>query len=233
MPITSKQLLGLDASHLVPCGANHQLQAEVAQAFRHLQAAAQNDGIDCQIVSSYRSFAAQQAIWQQKWCGQRPLLDIDEQVIDGTSLNDEQKLFAILTWSALPGASRHHWGTDLDVYDQRQVAMQQQPFKLVNAEYCESSGPCFALNNWLSLHAEEFGFYRPYEHFTGGVASEAWHVSYAPLAKQYLQNFDLDALLDTLCQVNIAGIDSIKKHALDIYHRFILNHADKPRKKSQ
>jgi LAS superfamily LD-carboxypeptidase LdcB len=233
MPITREQLLGLDASHLVPYGLNHQLQTEVAQAFSHLQAAALNDGIDCQIVSSYRSFSAQQAIWQQKWSGLRPLLDINEQVIDGATLNDEQKLFAILTWSALPGASRHHWGTDLDVYDQRQVTLQQHPFKLVNAEYCQTSGPCFALNNWLSRHAEDFGFYRPYVHYTGGVASEAWHLSYAPLAEHYLQDFDLDALLDTLTKVDLAGIDNIKKHAVDIYHRFILNHAGSPRKKSQ
>ena len=28
---------------------------------------------------------------------------------------------AILLWSALPGASRHHWGTDFDVFDRAAV----------------------------------------------------------------------------------------------------------------
>jgi LAS superfamily LD-carboxypeptidase LdcB len=225
MPITRQQLLGLDASHVLPCGPKHQLQAEVGEAFKRLQAAALTDGIDCQIVSSFRSFAAQQAIWDQKWSGLRPLLDINEQVLDAAILTDEQKLFAILTWSALPGASRHHWGTDLDVFDERQVQQKNHSFKLVNEEYCETSGPCFALNNWLSKHAEDFGFYRPYAHYTGGVATEAWHLSYAPLAKTYLQHFDLDALLDALTTVNLAGLDSIKKHAAEIYQRFILNQA--------
>ncbi len=30
--------------------------------------------------------------------------------------SEQQKLSAILRWSALPGASRHHWGCDFDVF---------------------------------------------------------------------------------------------------------------------
>ena len=32
-------------------------------------------------------------------------------------LSPAERIEAILRWSALPGASRHHWGTDLDLID--------------------------------------------------------------------------------------------------------------------
>ena len=41
---------------------------------------------------------------------------------------------AILVWSALPGASRHHWGTDLDVFD-RAVQPPGEPLELLARHY--------------------------------------------------------------------------------------------------
>jgi hypothetical protein len=46
-----------------------------------------------------------------------PLLDAHNQPLDALQLGETERLHAILHWSALPGTSRHHWGTDLDIYD--------------------------------------------------------------------------------------------------------------------
>ena len=48
---------------------------------------------------------------------ERPLLDANNQPLDALQLGETERLHAILHWSALPGTSRHHWGTDLDIYD--------------------------------------------------------------------------------------------------------------------
>lgn len=116
--MTQEQLLGLDESHLIVVGRGpHRLTAATAAAFNDLQVAAAHAGFNLQAASSWRSFERQLAIWNGKWRGERPLLDANSQPIDALQLSDEERLHAILRWSALPGTSRHHWGTDLDIYD--------------------------------------------------------------------------------------------------------------------
>lgn len=79
---------------------------------------------------------------------------------------------AILRWSALPGASRHHWDTDLDIFDPDLLPPGAQ-LQLTPEEYLP--GGCFAsLTRWLDRHLGEYGFYRPYARDRGGVAVEAW-----------------------------------------------------------
>ncbi|SPY94009.1 D-alanyl-D-alanine carboxypeptidase [Proteus mirabilis] len=65
-------------------------------------------------ASFIRSFERQLAIWNGKFEGTRPVLDAESQPIDIQTLSEGQRCEAILKWSALPGASRHHWGTEID-----------------------------------------------------------------------------------------------------------------------
>ena len=55
---------------------------------------------------------------------------------------------AILHWSALPGASRHHWGTEIDVID-RAALLHGQLAQLVPDEYA-ADGVFAKLGLWLS-----------------------------------------------------------------------------------
>lgn len=221
--ITLQHILGLDDSHLVACQQGHRLQAPVAQAFSKMQKAAATEGIDCQIASSYRSFQQQQSIWQKKWLGEKILRDINEQIIPFETLCDEQKLKAILTWSALPGASRHHWGTDLDVYDQQTLTSRGQSLQLIQQEYTDKSGPCYELNLWLDVHAQDFGFSRPYCAYTGGVAAEPWHLSYDCIAQDMRQSFSLDGLKSAIIEAKLLGIECILPNLEGIYQQYILN----------
>src|SRR4051794_40200825 len=93
------------------------LHPEALDAFCDMKADAARGGIEIAIVSSFRDFAAQQRIWDLKYRGERPLYDANGNVRDHASLSEDELVDAILCWSALPGASRHHWGTELDVVD--------------------------------------------------------------------------------------------------------------------
>jgi LAS superfamily LD-carboxypeptidase LdcB len=219
--ITQAHTLGKDESLLVECQNGFRLLPEVCCAFKQMQAAAAVDNVDMQIVSSYRSFDRQLQIWQNKWSGKANLLDANENTLDASTLSDQQKIFAILTWSALPGASRHHWGTDLDVYDKKSVEHSQHDFQLVCSEY--DQGPCTLLNNWLNEHAMTFGFNRPYAEYNGGIAREPWHLSFQASAEEMLVHLDECMLLANLKKSDILGLDSIVANLPDIYQRFVLN----------
>lgn len=220
--ISSAHILGQDESSLVECQSGFKLLPEVCAAFKKMQVAAHKDQVDIQIVSSYRGFDRQLQIWQNKWSGIKPILDINEQPIDLSTLTNKQKLFAILTWSALPGASRHHWGTDLDVYDKKSVMNNQHDFKLVCSEY-EANGPCAKLNKWLNLYAQDFGFTRPYNQYTGGVAAEPWHLSYQPIAQEIECQLDIQVLEQTLKISNIDAPQCIIENLETIFRQFVLN----------
>lgn len=223
--ITQAHTLGKDESLLIECQNGFRLLPEVCEAFKHMQKAAAQDGVDLQIVSSYRSFERQLQIWQNKWSGKANLLDANENVLDTTSLADIEKIHAILTWSALPGASRHHWGTDLDVYDKNSVEQSQHNFQLVCSEY--DNGPCTQLNNWLSKHAVAFGFIRPYAEYNGGIAREPWHLSFQKSADKMFGQLNEQTLLTHLKKSNILGLESIVANMPEIYQRFVLNKGKK------
>lgn len=174
--LTRDQLLGFDAGHCRPASTvEHsaiKLQPAVVQAFLSMQQAAHEDGIRLEIASGFRDFARQEAIWNRK---------VTSQCTEGTAL--QECIQSVLRWSALPGLSRHHWGTDMDLYDP--VALGQQTLHLEAWEY-EAGGHQAVLFQWLNQHAMNFGFYRPYQNpESNGVAAEPWHWSFAPLASQY------------------------------------------------
>lgn len=220
--ITSANWLGIDDSHIMPISDGLGLLPETFQAFHTLQKKAQQDGVDIQIVSGFRSFERQLAIWQMKWNGLKPLYSLDSQLIEFNNLSETERLHAILTWSALPGASRHHWGTDFDVYDKKSVESSCHKFELITPEYQEN-GVCYELNCWLAENAMQFGFTRPYRDYSGGVAPEPWHLSYQPIASQILKALDLDLLLRQLQNTDIGGKDLILANLESLFIQYTLN----------
>lgn len=200
------------------------LQAKAAEAFMAMRADATKDGIDLAVASSWRDFLRQRRIWNAKCQLQKPLLDTSGQRMDGRSLDLQARIEAILRWSAMPGASRHHWGTDLDVFDQ--TALGSAELQLVPAEYAPG-GPCARLHAWLQRHMHEFGFYQPYRTDRGGVSPEPWHLSYAPLAVACERQLDCDQLLSLLREtehdpeLRLEGHDLLLKNLPVWYSRFM------------
>ena len=220
--MTPAQWMGVDTGHLVEATPGHHLERETAGAFEAMRRAAEADGIGLDIASSHRDFQRQCHIWNRKWRGELPLFARSGERLDPASLDDNEKLHAILTWSALPGGSRHHWGTDLDVYDQARCAAQQHTLALVPQEY-EAGGPCFELNQWLQKNMREFGFYRPYAEDNGGVAPEPWHLSYQPVSDAVAEQLDVQTLAAFLSEQDLQGKACILAALPAIFTRYTLN----------
>jgi LAS superfamily LD-carboxypeptidase LdcB len=219
--IDSEILTGHSTRHLTELSGNHRLQAEAVDAFRALQESARLAGFDLQPASTFRDFDRQLAIWNGKFRGERPVLDKDSKPVDVSTLGDAERCEMILRWSALPGASRHHWGSDLDVYDPS-LLPEGQKLQLEPWEY-ESGGYFYPLNLWLSEHMAEFGFYRPFAVDNGGIAIEPWHLSYAPLAKQAEHLLTPELLIASWQGHDVAGAGWLSQHLATLFPRFIRN----------
>lgn len=215
--MNSAQLLGTDGRHLILLGNGpHRLTPEAAAAFAAMQAAAASEGHNLQPASSWRSFERQLAIWNGKWRGERPVQGEQGEPVDIHALDDAQKITAILRWSALPGTSRHHWGTDLDIYDPDRLPtgtkLQLEPW-----EY-QPGGWFAALSDWLEAHMGDYGFFLPFRGESAGVAHEPWHISFAPQS-QTLRT-DADALAELLQMSDIEGKAAILPRLAELLERY-------------
>ncbi|HEY4970339.1 MAG TPA: M15 family metallopeptidase [Steroidobacteraceae bacterium] len=197
----------------VHCGAVAELLA--------MHAAAREAGIELAVVSSFRDFERQLAIWNAKFEGTRELFDRDSRPLRHASLGEPELIEAILTWSALPGASRHHWGTDIDVIDRAAVGADYQ-VQLLPAEF-RGAGPFARLDAWLAGNMSRFGFFRPYASARDGVQPEPWHLSFAPLAVPALDALTLEVLQAAVSGAPIFGREALCARLPEIYSRYVLD----------
>ncbi len=218
--LTPEQLTGRVRSHVIEVPHPRcTLHPEAASAFLGLRAAAATAGIELSPVSSFRDFDRQVTIWNEKFAGSRPLLDRDSRPLDRGALTDEAAIEAILIWSALPGASRHHWGTEVDVVDAARLTEGRQP-RLVPAEFAPG-GPFERLHDWLGEHAAQYGFFRPYDIDRGGVLPEPWHLSYAPVAQPALPSLTVGVLSRCLAGVELGGSAVVARKLPLIHARYV------------
>ncbi|WP_084592403.1 M15 family metallopeptidase [Pseudohaliea rubra] len=191
-----RQLAGLDDSHLVPVAGGGALHPAAAAAFAALCVEARAAGFDLAVASAWRGYARQLAIWNGKLAGERSLHDDRGRPLALRELAPREQLAAVLRFSALPGTSRHHWGTDLDIYDASALPAGQKP-ALTPAEVAPG-GVFDPLHSWLDERMAaggSHGFYRPYAVDRGGVAPERWHLSYAPLARHLAPRLTVSLLV--------------------------------------
>lgn len=149
------------------------LHSSALDAFIQMRAKAMDDGVNLTIISATRTFDQQKRIWERKWTGAKKVDGMDLSV----SIPDPAKRATkILEYSSMPGTSRHHWGTDIDINS-------------LNNEYF-ATGKGKKEYEWLRDNAHEFGFCQPYSakeaERMNGYEMEKWHWSYMPLAKEYL-----------------------------------------------
>src|SRR5690348_15369355 len=205
---TLDQLTGRARDHLTELSDPRcTLHRRVVAPFLAMRAAAAADGIDLVAFSSFRDFDRQLAIWNGKFRGERPMQDRAGRPLTPGSLTPAERVAAILWWSALPGASRHHWGTDFDVMDLAALPPGYR-IQVVPAEY-QAGGPFERLTTWLDAHMHAFGFFRPYATDRGGVSPEPWHLSYAPVAKRAQAAFSAEKLRSVLEGSAIEGKEEV------------------------
>jgi len=218
--LNAEQLTGRVRSHVLDSPEfGCILHPEAMAAFRGLRAAAAKSDIDLVAVSSFRSFEHQLTIWNDKFHGRRPLLDRDGSALDRAVLAEAELVRAILLWSALPGASRHHWGTEIDLIDRAALPSRQRP-QLVPAEYAPG-GVFERLGAWLPQHCEGYGFFLPYDRDRGGVRPEPWHLSFAPVSGPSLPALTADVLAAALAGADLAGAGVVRRQLHDIHARYV------------
>ena len=173
-------LIGKGSPKLV--GSSFTILPEVKVALEKMTQAAKNDGIEIKVVSAYRSYNRQKEIWNSKF------LRFEKQGFKKFTIVNQ-----IIKYSTIPGTSRHHWGTDIDIID----GSQKYKGDLLVTKKFHENGPFNKLRKWMESNAEKFGFLRPYNQDPErkGFLYEPWHYSYAeksiPMLKAYL---DLDAI---------------------------------------
>lgn len=217
-------LFGKTNEHLVLLeGTKFFLHKQALTDFLRLQKDAAKDGFDLQIASAFRDYGRQLNIWNAKARGEKILLDDKEQPLNYASLSPIQIIFSILRWSALPGCSRHHWGTDIDVFNAK--TQTREEVQLTPSE-CEGIGPAASLHEWLTTKIqsnEAYGFYRPYSTDRGGISPEPWHLSYYPVSRRMADNFTYSLFKRNIQESDVFLKKEILENADEIFNRFVMN----------
>lgn len=167
-------LTGLGGIELV--GDVIKLQKDTYEAFQKMQNAARKDGIEIKIVSGYRSFKSQKSIWNRKY---------NKYISQG--LSPRQAIEKIIEYSTIPGTSRHHWGTDIDVID----GLVPIPKSILYEKNYAENGIYSKLKKWMDKNSERYGFYLVYNSNIErkGFKYEPWHYSYKPLSGIMLKEY--------------------------------------------
>ena len=157
-------------------GSAMYLRKETFDAFLLMKKTAEDDGINLKIAFATRNFDYQKNIWNSKWNG--------TMLVDGKNLSKSipdglDRFIKILEYSAAPGTSRHHWGTDIDI-------------NAATPEYFEGKEG-IKVYDWLTQNASSFGFCQPYslkgDTRSTGYNEEKWHWSYKPLSKTFTEDY--------------------------------------------
>jgi LAS superfamily LD-carboxypeptidase LdcB len=197
---------------------------DVVGPLRALRDDALGAGFDLRVLSGFRGFDHQRSIWNRKAAGELAVLDSDARPLDIGTLTERELVFAILRWSALPGASRHHWGTEVDVFD---AGARPEGYEIeLIPEEVEADGMFAPLHDWLDRRMAAggaHGFFRPYDRDRGGVAPERWHLSHRPVAARYEEGLTVDRLGAVVRAGGIALKDTVLEHLDEIWERFVVN----------
>ena len=183
---------GLGVPDLVEFQPGYFVDREIVCDLQLFARDAAANGFELRLESAYRSFEKQLSIWNRKARGELALLSAEGVPMERPK-DEEELMYAILTWSALPGASRHHLGTDIDVVDGA-ACPEGYEVELTPAE-CE--GIFAKFHAFLTARMEagnSFGFSRVFIPGRGKIRPEGWHIAHLLTSRKRLEHFSLDVL---------------------------------------
>jgi hypothetical protein len=248
---TPRHLIGwLPPALVEPRWSDARLLREPAEALEALTLAARADGIDVWARSGYRSFYQQRMLWNAKYRGEEEV-----RFPDGTrgaldrGTPSEERVRRILAYTAFPGTSRHHWGTDFDLAQtfsdscaDRVLREPSPPAGEGDGEAEEQAPPeadaggaspapggrrgrsadCLEVHRWLCSRAAGFGWCLVYDSARGGFEPEPWHWSYLPFAVPALVRFLEEVTPDMLRGRDIDGASAVLDDFDSYRERFLL-----------
>ena len=187
---SKKALTGRGDLELV--GNTIKLQPEVFRQFKKMQKEALKSGIKIQIVSGYRSYQRQLYIWNNKY---------NKFALEG--FTPKEIFQKIINYTTIPGTSRHHWGTEMDIID----AKVKMPLKLLVETNYAKNGVYNPLKKWMDANSEKFGFFLVYDNSINrkGFKYEPWHYSYKKRAKPMFKQFLKLNIIKSIKNKNLKG----------------------------
>lgn len=199
------ELMGKEDIKLYGKGIN--LRKEAHDAFLKMKKAAYSDGIDIKIVSSYRNFERQELIWERKY----------QKYTEENGMMPMEAIDKIIEYSTIPGTSRHHWGTDIDIIDGYR---KTEGDVLVPSKF-EAGGPFEDFKKWMDQNSREYNFHLVYtnEPKRRGFKYEPWHYSYAPISIPMLTAYRKRNILILLQQENFLGCEHFTNGFIKTYIR--------------
>lgn len=199
---TRDELIGKGNPSLL--GEKFKMQKDAYASFLKMKAEASKENINIELVSAYRSFEKQKQIFENKY-----RLFISE------GLPPLEAIHKIIEYSTIPGTSRHHWGTDIDIIDTN----APRPESVLEEEHFYGNGPYCKLKEWLNKNATSFDFYEVYTNNPDrkGFKYEPWHFSYAPISKSMLQEYKKLDLKKVFQEENILGNEYFTNEFLNQY----------------
>ncbi|WP_340075537.1 M15 family metallopeptidase [Leptobacterium sp. I13] len=152
------------------------LRKEAYEAFLKMKAAAKKEGIAIEVVSGYRDYFKQKSIYERKY-----------KQYTAAGLSPEATIQKIIAYSTIPGTSRHHWGTDIDMID----GNGEKKGDVLVPEKFHGDGPYCTFKEWMDEHANDYGYYLVYTNNANrkGFKYEPWHYSYAPISVPMLKAY--------------------------------------------
>ena len=188
-------------------GDSIKLEKNTYYAYKKMEKAAKKDGINLKIVSAYRGYERQKFIWNKKY----------KKFTEENLLKPMQAINEIIRFSTIPGTSRHHWGTEIDIIDEN----YSEEINVLMSSKFEKEGIFFKIKNWLNLNSEKFGFYITYDNNPErkGFEHEPWHYSYAPISKKMLSIFKKSDLKKLIVKDEINGSDFFSDDFIEKYKR--------------
>ena len=203
--INDKQLIGKGDPQFIS-RHGYKLRPEAAEAFDKMRTAASKAGIEFQVVSSYRSYAHQNRIWERKY---------KRYTADGLSSAEARD--KIIEYSTIPGTSRHHWGTDVDIVD---ASAKANGDLLVPSKF-HGDGPFCKFKEWMDKNANTYGFYLVYTENANrkGFKYEPWHYSYRPLSVDYLKEYKKLDIKQVLQEQKLMGSEAFSDDFIKKYRK--------------
>ena len=201
--INTEILIGIDDSRIV--SDTILLEKETYSAFVKMKDAAEKDGIIIKLVSGFRDFYRQQMIWNNKY----------KKFTNEFSLDGPTAIKEIIRFSTIPGTSRHHWGTEIDIIDKN---FENEKDLLISKKY-EEGGIFNSLKKWMDKNSKRFGFYIVYDDDSNrpGFEYEPWHYTYKPVSDLYQKEFLKLNLKSIISKTKVEGKEFINDEFIKKY----------------
>ena len=200
---TTDDLIGKSTPKLTT-GREYKLLPEVGEALERMKADAKKAGFDICVISSYRTYGYQNKLWERKFKENK-----------AKGLSDAKNIEKIIQYSTIPGTSRHHWGTDIDIIDMTKGI----PVDPLNEKHFNPGGSMYKFKLWLDENAHKYGFYLVYtkDENRKGFKYEPWHFSYKPISDKMLAEYKKLDIKKLLQQNKLMGSDSFTESFIEKY----------------